>query len=133
MAFSIKAIRKSLQDTIADRQKSRNEIAFAYHRKANDTMWMNKTEMIEQMKLWRKQKKKGILHLNPYNNQTKVISGKTWYIFVVQQGADPDNLKPIGPDPMGLGFDEGMFIVDGLIYAFKDEANRDMTYNYIMR
>jgi len=34
---------------------------------------------------------------------------------------------------MGLGFDEGMFIVDGLIYAFKDEANRDMTYNYIMR
>jgi hypothetical protein len=26
-----------------------------------------------------------------------------------------------------------MFLVDGMIYAFKDVRNRDMTYEYIMR
>jgi hypothetical protein len=131
--FYTKDMREAVQDTIAGRQKSRGEIAFAYHRQAKDTMWINKDEMTEQMKIWRKQKKAGDLHLNPKNNRTKVIGGKTWYIFVVQEGPDPEHIKPIGIDPIGFGFDEGMFLVDGMIYAFKDVRNRDMTYEYIMR
>ena len=131
--LNIKAMKKAVQETVADRQKARNEIAFAYHRQAQDTMWINKQEMTDQMKVWRKQKKEGVLHLNPFNNQTKVIGGKTWYVFVVQLGPDPEHIKSIGPDPLGFGFDDGMFIVDGMIYAFKDEKNRDMTYEYIMR
>jgi hypothetical protein len=33
---------------------------------------------------------------------------------------------------MGLAFDDGCFLVSGLIYAFTNKDNRDKSYKYIM-
>ena len=33
---------------------------------------------------------------------------------------------------MGLSFDDGAFMVSGMIYAFRKRENRDMSYKYIM-
>jgi len=132
--FNAKDMRSHLKHMVDDRQKKeRGELFCFYHRKSENTCWGNKPELVEQMKIWRKQKKQGTLHLNPYNNRTKVIAGETFYILVVQQGSSPETIEPIGIDPFGFGFDEGMYLVDGMIYAFKHEANRDAVFAYVMK
>ena len=126
-------MRKALKWVLNDRQKKgRGELFFCYHRMAKDFMWGNKEEATEQMKIWRRQKKEGILHMNPKNNVTKLINGTTWYILVVQQGSSPATIQPIGVDRLGLGFDD-IYLVDGFIYCFKQQANRDAIYNYVMK
>jgi len=128
----IKEMKKALKWVLEDRQKKgRKELFFCYHRGVQDFMWGNKDEATEQMKIWRQQKKKGILHMNPYNNQTKLINGQEWHILVVQQGATPETIESIGIDRCGLGFDD-TFLVDGFIYCFKQKENRDMIYKYVM-
>jgi len=123
-----------LKNMVDDRQKKeRGELFCCFHRKRKATMWGNKPELVEQMKIWRQQKKQGIIHFNPKNNRTKVISGQTFYILVVQEGSSPETIKPIGIDPFGIGFDEGCYLVDGIIYAFVHEANRDAVFGYVMK
>ena len=126
-------MRGALKHMVTDRQKERGELFCFFHRKCNKLMWGNKPELVDQMKQWRKQKKQGILHLNPKNNRTKVINGVTFYILVIQQGSSPETIDPIGIDPFGGGFDDGMYLVDGMIYAFKHEANRDAVFGYVMK
>ena len=124
---------KALKWVLNDRQKKgRGELFFCYHRGEKDFMWGNKEEATEQMKIWRRQKKEGILHMNPKNNATKLINGTTWYILVVQEGSSPATIKPIGIDRLGLGFDDP-YLVDGFIYCFKQKTNRDAIYEYVMK
>jgi len=128
-----KEMRKALKWVLADRQKKgRGELFFCYHRQLKDFVWGNKEEATEQMKIWRRQKKQGILHIAPYNNETKLINGTTWYTLVIQEGSSPETIKSIGIDRMGLGFDDP-YIVDGLIYCFKQKVNRDAIYEYVMK
>ena len=91
-------------------------------------MWGNNVELTEQMKIWRKQRKQGVIEIHAYNNHTKQIDGTDWHILVVQQTGD--DLGPI--DTLGFGFDNGAFVVSGFIYCFKSIHNRDATYKYVM-
>ena len=120
-----------LARTVKDRQKPRDETFFFWHKKGKVVCWGNNKELTEQMMAWRKQRKEGTLIIQPCNNRTKIIQGKTWYILVVQQVTDGE-IDNTGFDPLGLGFDEGAYVVTGLIYIFKHEANRDATYKYVM-
>ena len=131
MFVTTKEQKQLLARTIKDRQKPREETFFFYHRKAREVMWGNNTELTEQMMIWRKQRKEGTLMIQPCNNRTKIIKGKTWYILVVQQLKN-GQIEDIGIDTLGLGFDEGAYLVTGIIYVFKHEANRDATYKYVM-
>jgi len=117
-----------LKDMLKDRQKTRGETFFFHHRKQDHLMWGNNEELTEQMKIWRKQRKDGIIKIMEYNNHTKMIQGQEWHILVVQDVEEWRN--PI--DPVGLGFDNGAFLVSGLIYCFKRIENRDATYKYVM-
>ena len=120
-----------LAETVNDRQKFRDETFFFWHRQLKLVMWGNNKELTEQMICWRKQRKEGVIKIQPCNNRTKTIQGKTWYILVAQQLKDGE-IENTGIDPLGFGFDEGAYIVTGLIYIFKHEANRDATYKYVM-
>ena len=120
-----------LAETVNDRQKFRDETFFFLHRQLKLVMWGNNKELTEQMICWRKQRKEGVIKIQPCNNRTKTIQGKTWYILVAQQLKDGE-IENTGIDPLGFGFDEGAYIVTGLIYIFKHEANRDATYKYVM-
>jgi hypothetical protein len=131
MFVSCKEIEPLLAYTIKDRQKHRDETFFYWHKRAKKVMWGNNKELTEQMIVWRKQRKEGTLIIQPCNNCTKIIQGKTWYILVVQQQKD-NEIEHTGFDPLGLGFDEGAYVVTGFIYIFKHEANRDATYKYVM-
>lgn len=128
---STKDMKALLARTVKDRQKPRNETFFFWHRQVKQVMWGNNKELTEEMICWRKQRKEGTLIIQPCNNRTKVIQGKTWFILVIQQLKDSE-IEDIGLDVLGLGFDDGAYVVTGLIYIFKHEANRDATYKYVM-
>jgi len=122
-------MRALLRRTLADRQKKvRNETFFFWHDKARQVMWGNNEELIEQMKVWRKQHKNKQIKIMPYNNITKQINGTTWYILSVQNYYE----TPQNPCRLGLGFDGGAYLVSGSTYIFKHEHNRDATYKYVM-
>jgi hypothetical protein len=126
-----KDMRRELAETVSGRQKHRNETFFCYHRGEQEMMWGNNDELTEQMKAWRKQRKEGILVMKPFNNKTKYIKGKPWYILVVQDEDIYRGVDNIGIDRLGMGFDTP-YLVSGLIYVFKHEKNRDATFNYVM-
>ena len=122
-------MRALLRRTIGDRQKKgREETFFFWHDKAHQVMWGNNPELIEQMKIWRKQYKNKQIKIMPYNNITKQIQGENWYILTVQNYYE----KPCNPCRLGLGFDGGAYLVGGCTYIFKHEHNRDATYKYVM-
>jgi hypothetical protein len=126
MMVSIKDKVAELKDMVNDRQKTRGETFFFRHATQDKLMWGNNVELTEQMKIWRKQRKDGIIEIHDYNNHTKQIDGTDWHILVVQQtGGD---LGPI--DTLGFGFDN-VFMVSGFIYCFKSIRNRDATYNNV--
>jgi hypothetical protein len=123
---------KALKWLLNDRQKGRGELFFCYIRRLKDFMWGNKEEATWQMKEWRKMKKQGLLYIDAFNNMTIHINGTTWYMLVIQSGSSPKTIKSVGIDPMGIGFDSPCF-VDGYIYCFKQKANRDAIYEYVMK
>ena len=117
-----------LKRVTEDRRKSRGETYFCFHQKAQDFSWGNNDELREQMKIWRKQRKDGLIEMLECNNHTKKINGTEWHILVLQQTGEYT-----GPfDPSGFGLDDGIFLVSGYIYYFKRIENRDATYKYVM-
>ena len=124
-----KDMRRQLAEVVDDRQNG--ETYFCFHRGQQEMMWGNNEELITQMKIWRTQRKEGDLVMKPFNNVTKYIKGKPWYILVVQNEDIYRGVDTIGIDRLGLGFDIP-YLVSGLIYVFKHEKNRDATYKYVM-
>ena len=125
---STKHMTAMLKRVTEDRRKTRGETYFFYHQGVKDFGWGNNDELKQQMKIWRKQRKDGLIEMLECNNHTKQIQGKDWHILVLQQtGEDMGSI-----DPTGFGFDDGAFVVSGFIYCFKRIENRDATYKYVM-
>jgi len=131
--FKVVLGKQDLKGVIADRDKKQGDIFFCFHREANQFMWGSKELATEQMKEWRRMKKEGEIHMNPKNNRTRIIGGKEWHILVVQYGSSPEAIQSIGIDSLGMGFDDGQFFVDGLIYCFKSQVNRNRIFEYVMK
>jgi hypothetical protein len=131
MSFITSSGQRALMKTIIEDRdkKQRKETSFSWIHRLKMVSWMTNAEMIQQAKIWRTQKRQGNLIIQEYNNHAKVIQGQTWYIFVVQN-TDMDCNPQL--DPLGLGIDEGSFMVSGMIYWFKAEHNRDAIYKYVM-
>ena len=125
---STKHMTAMLKRVTEDRRKTRGETYFFYHQGVKDFGWGNNDELKAQMKIWRKQRKDGLIEMLECNNHTKQIQGKDWYILVLQTTRE----KEMTFDPTGFGFDDGVFLVSGFIYLFKHEQNRDATYKYVM-
>ena len=112
-----------------DRDKSRKETFFFYHRQMEDCMWGTNEELLEQMKSWRKQKREKQLKILEGNNNEFVIDGKTYYTLVLTQLTEDGETQNIGFDKLAIGVNH---FVDGLVYWFVAKANRDATYKYVM-
>ena len=109
------------------RRKSRGECVFYWHRQMQEVCWATNDEMREQAKLWKKSMKKGNkLQFLEHNCQTKLVNGEEWHILVC--GHETDDL---GLDPLGMGIDDGIFMVSGLIYWFKHKESRDTVFAYL--
>ena len=117
---------KKLQEIVDDRDKKRGETFFFHHVALNEGSWGNNEEMREQMKIWRRQKKEGILEINTGNNREFMINGKMWFTLVVQDvDVDKNRIDRLG---FGVGF-----VVQGMIYWFSSETNRNSVVNYVMK
>jgi hypothetical protein len=119
-----------LQHTAANIQL--NELCISWHRVLQKAVWGSKKSLEEDMRNWRKLKRQNKLFINPEEHRVVHINGEPWHILIVQEGTMEDT-KEIGCDPLGYGIDEGMLMVDGYIYFFKNKANRDMVATYVMK
>ena len=113
--------------------KSKYDMAFCYHHQQNEYCVMNESEIHNQFKQFKKLHKSNLLTINLKNNRTKRINGRLVYILVIQS-TDKDGTLNGNPhiDPLGLGFDDGCYLVSGMIYAFLKESNRDSMFKWTM-
>ena len=126
--ISIKQIQKEMKWIINDKRK--DEICFTYIAHMNDYSYMNKAQMTDQMKMWRKLAKERAIVIQEENHRSPTICGKQFYTFVLQNAdldANPQNI-----DRVGFAFDDGAFLVSGHIYCFRKQENRDSVYKYVM-
>ena len=77
------------------------------------------------MLLWKDLIKRGKLEVLECNNITREIHGKQYYFLTVNPIGHDANLDPIG---LAIGF-----FVNGYIYGFRREANRDAVFNYLKK
>lgn len=98
-----------------------------YHRELKCMAFADKEIVTANMKEWRKLRKEGKCEMLEGNNNECEIKGRTYYTLVVQT---PNGR--MGVDPTGLGWDDRTFLVDGYIYYFQKQVNRDMVYKYVM-
>lgn len=120
---------KLLDEITKDRQKSRGETFFYYHRAMETCCWGTNEELRDEMLSWRNQKRDKTLVIIQENNHEFVIDGKTYYTLTLTQTDKNGTAEQIGFDPLGVG--AGRF-VDGIMYWFVAKANRDAVYNYVM-
>jgi hypothetical protein len=121
---------KLLQHSAANIQPG--ELCITWHRQQRLAVWGGKKSLEIDMRNWRKMKRQNKLFINPDENREVKINGQPWHILIVQEGTMEDT-REIGWDPLGFGIDDGMLMVDGYIYFFKNKENRDMVANYVMK
>ena len=115
---------KLLKSACEDRIKKRGETFFFYHVMMKEVQWGNNDELKTQMKIWKKQRKQGILTINEKNHRDFEINGRTYYTLTLTQ---ENGFLP----PDRLGVSQG-FIVSGMMYWFVRSENRDAVYQYVM-
>lgn len=107
----------------------KGEVVYYHHYASQQYTACKKGEWNEEMRRFRKERKEGIKNIDPINHRNPTIKGKQFYTFVLQN-TDMDTNPTF--DPLGMAFDDGFFVVSGFIYSFRNEANRDASYKYIM-
>jgi len=124
--FDRKKQHKLLENIVADRKKKLGENCFTYHVALKMPNWLNNEMMTENMKRWRLQKKEGIINIDERNHREFEISGKKWYLLVIQITKEEENQI----DPLAFVFG---YLVSGMVYWFNSEENRNTVANYVMK
>ena len=125
-SLDIKKWRAVLGTVVADRKKKNGENCFTYHIAAKSPCWYNNEIMNENMKRWRLQKKEGIIIIDERNHHEFEVSGKKWYVLVIQQTKEENNQM----DPLAFGVG---YLVAGMVYWFASEENRNTVAKYVMK
>ena len=123
MIVNARNIKKALAQAT---QMKPYETFFRFYHKQGKIVFNTNNELIDEIRTWRRQCKQGIVTINPVNNLKKSIGGIPYYILVIES-AELNWMF----DPIGLGFDEREFIINGIMYVFKKEKDRDAAYKYI--
>ena len=109
--------------------KKSSDLCLFFHHDEKEFGLLNKHELEQQMRYWKKEVKANKLKIREYNNQTKIVDGKEWHILVIQP-YDDNKLPDYSPCLFGMLVLN--FGVSGYIYAFDNKNNRDMIYQYVM-
>ena len=114
--------------TYAKTLRRRGDVALMFHKAKHDFGYLDQHTIRKQMKLWRKEAKKGSLVVRPCNNKTKTTDCGQKYHFLVVQSTNPEAMDI---DAFGL-FVLGEMVI-GFVYAFFHKKNRDAVAKYIMK
>lgn len=112
------------------KMKTSSDLCLFFHHNQKDFGVLDKQELEQQMRYWRKEAKAKNLQIREHNNQTKIVDGKEWHILVIQPY---DDAKLQDYNPCLFGMLVLNFGVSGYIYAFDSKNNRDMIYQYVMK
>jgi hypothetical protein len=119
-------VQRKYQHALSVRKHKCGETALTFNHHQKDFGLLNMDETKEQMKLWRTWIKEGKIEIIAHNNKTKDINGKKWYCLVVNPKPNNANFDPFGVMVLGE-------LVNGFIYAFDKEVNRNAAFNYANR
>ena len=101
-----------------------DDVMLTYIKRINQYSWFDKATTTEQMKLWRKLARQGIMKITEkYDIE---CFGKMYYCFVVQSVDEEDDEVCTFGTILGK-------LYTGYTYAFRKEQNRDATMNYVMK
>lgn len=103
------------------------ESFFRYYHKKGQITFNTSVQLVDEIRTWRRERKQGMITISQENNLTKMIEGIPYYILIIESSENNWMF-----DPVGLGFDEHEFIINGIMYVFKREKDRDATYKYII-
>jgi hypothetical protein len=115
--------RELMKTIVNGRHKSRGETVFFWHRGLKEANWMTNDDMRDQAKRWKKNKD---LQFLEHNCQSKLVNGEEWHILVCGH-----KTEDLGIDPLGMGIDDGIFMVSGYIYWFRHKESRDTIFKYL--
>jgi len=84
-----------------------------------------------QMKIWRKQARKGIINIHSHNSQENTYKGRKYYSFTLVQHNPITKEQEELTDPLSLMLFG--FMVSGLTYWMTSKENRDAIVSYVMK
>ena len=112
--------------------KTKSDIVIFINREYDKMMYLNKEELSQEMKNWRKLRKDNIICIDLDNNLKVFVEEKPYYILTLSIVADNED-NNVGCDNLSMfGFDTHSILVTGYTYLFTRENNRDMVYKYVM-
>jgi hypothetical protein len=131
MAYHItrEQMEKRFAYAMNDRQ-GEDELCISWIQNKKDFGWLNRQILNDQMKIWRKMAKEGILKIMEYNNSETEQNGMKLYNFIVQPYKN-EEMEDCGFCPYAL-LTLGI-MVSGYTYSFMKKENRDAIYNYVMK
>jgi len=109
-------------------------MCWGLNQEVKDICYLNKQVLTENMKLWKRLRKEGIITMSENHNLAIDIDGNKFHILVITKyDKNEDHLDPTltawdtFPDEELVGS-----LFEGYVYYFKREDNRDMVYKYVM-
>jgi hypothetical protein len=132
-----------IKNVISDQRKG--EMCWTLRQSVKDITYLNKYEMTENMKVWRKLKKQGEITMPENQNISVKIDGNKFHILAIKSPYEDDSVPAADPTiatwdretipktDLWKGLTTGYFEYStGYIYYFKSQNNRDMVYKYVM-
>jgi hypothetical protein len=111
-------------------RKGEDELCISWIQSKRGFGWLNRQILNDQMKIWRKMAKEGILKIMEYNNSETEQNGMKLYNFIVQPYKN-EEMEDCGFCPYAL-LTLGI-MVSGYTYSFMKKENRDAIYKYVMK
>jgi hypothetical protein len=108
-----------VKDAIAAMNRD-TEIAFAYNTLRGEFSFFDKKEMTLVINQWKKEIRAGNIEIGYENCATAQLNGKKYYTLVVQY-----KHHDIPIDPTGYVWENSSFVVNGYIYYFRRQSNRN--------
>ena len=129
--------------------KRKGDMCWGLNPQVQDITHLTKYEITENMKLWKKLRKQGVITMPENQNICIEIDGNKFHILAIRlrHADEEDHFVPVA-DPTILTWDretlpktdlwKGVLTdymreySEGYIYYFKSQNNRDMVYKYVM-
>ena len=109
------------------KERQSGDLAVTWMLAIDNFAYLDKPMLNEQMKIWRKMAKDGMVVIRRCNNKTTTTTSGDTLHFLVVQSTNEEN----APNVFGTFVLNEM--VSGAVYAFYNKNNRDMVHAFVMK
>ena len=122
-------IGKSSKDYFVDFMKQRDGAkVMTYNQAVKEWNWCDESDYVQQMKLFKKHIKNGIMKVKDYNNNEHDLNGVKWYSMCLQQY--DYNGEFCGNMDIG-SMEIFSYMITGFVYYYKNKTDRDAMFSHL--